>query len=281
MPWTLSRQPGPATRYHPAARWDGVSRPALPVAELIYPLHYCLLVRRRFLEYYDSHRELYRRDPEQFLRAIRSSDFAFHVWRLRYRKPAWWPYLHSREADRRLAYRVRRFVSLLEEIRSSGFDQGQAIQIRCPDGPIRTREGKEFTRPFLLGDGGHRLAVLLHLGYQELPARFWVPVGDGPGEVPDSTYRYLQAGRVSEEEYQRFVLYGCGEPDAADLEALFRRRFRRGSLAEGDPVRLAELANGIPIDYRALRRPLPGWFLPYREEGERYHETVFQTDLAP
>ena len=81
------------------------------------------------------------------------------------------PALVGDEVALQAAYvdRIKHFVTLYDRIVDSGFDTRMPIVPKTARKILPTPEGKRVSGRFFMGDGCHRLACLMALGYETLP----------------------------------------------------------------------------------------------------------------
>ena len=222
----------------------GVSRrPAsghtFPIDELISPLRLDVLVRASFFTFIRRHRELIAQDWDRFIWLARQEPY--HVWFNEIVLPE---VNHDRrEGDPFFQARVRSAISLLESWEEHGFETGRPIQLWKTKRSRPTSSGKLVRREYFLGDGCHRLALLMLDNVTELG-------GDQVQVVPrlrfsprDNTSALLSKLRMSEAAYLAFLArsYGAGGPVTSRGELLAGAR---GSI-------LTELATVLTVDDQA------------------------------
>lgn len=145
---------------------------SLAIRPLVYPLRYDILVRKQFFEFYRRERQAYRADPGGFVRA--AQDHEYHRWFTsvlieRFEQGARGDRAKS---DALFARWVHKAAALFDSIADTGFDR------RFPITPFTGRkiesvpDGVEEGQRYFMGDGCHRLACLMVLGYDELPREY-------------------------------------------------------------------------------------------------------------
>lgn len=143
---------------------------ACVASDLVFPLRYDIAVRQRFFELYADHRDGY--DEEEFLELVR--EHPYRVWIEHILVPR-----NHNEAvgdpvqiDAVVRDRVRKSVAIYESILANGFDTAQPIVPLSADQILNADSGRPVTGSLFAGDGCHRLACLMALGYEELPADY-------------------------------------------------------------------------------------------------------------
>lgn len=147
----------------------------LSVADLVYPLRYDVVIRRSLVELYAADRDRFRRDPAALVAAAHRHPY--RTWFDRIMVEQREPYLGRTSETREAAFeqRVTRTAELYERIARDGFDPNHPIVPYTAERLLPTASGEVLTQRFYLGDGCHRLAILMSLGHSELP-REWVRV---------------------------------------------------------------------------------------------------------
>ena len=218
------------------------------LGELISPLRYDVLVRVRFLELLGERLDQGVTDLDGIVREALSHPY--HTWFTLIALPRHRRWDAASEHRRLAAFRerVRRSAALLASFRRRGFDPRYPVSLRTAAPGTLTASGKLVPRPLYLGDGCHRLALLLAAGHSRLePA--WYRVRTDPLVAPiDNTRTLLGPLRVGPEEYYRFLSLGYDGVggELGDRASLLRH------VAAHRPDRLAELERVLEIDERAL-----------------------------
>ncbi len=223
----------------------------VPLAQLVSPLRYDIVIRARFFRYYEDNRELFASDIREFVR--RALDHSYgqyyrHIALVRYRPAvlAEQRRLHSAFEDR-----VRRTAALWESYRQRGFDPRFPIILRVP-GRSTSFGTKAVRRSYYVGDGCHRLAMLLADGRTHLP-RSWHRLDLVPlSTVLDNTSMLLPHLAVSDEEYCSFVSQGYLEHEVGDVGALI------DAVARTSPSMSEELVRVLSADGRLPAAPVAG-----------------------
>ncbi len=160
---------GLSPRYRPGVE-------PLVIDELISPLRYDVLVRSQFFEFLAANRPLFDASPEQFVAAVRETDY--HRW---YRTVAVHAIGIAEESDEVVEEafhrRVLRSVALADSVAARGFVPKPPLTIRASDG-AQTASGKRLGPRHYPLDGCHRLALLRALGRRHLePGEYRVTSG--------------------------------------------------------------------------------------------------------
>jgi len=136
----------------------------LDITELVSPLRYDIVIRKDFISLYLSNQDLYHSDFDSFLElAIQ------HPYYVCFQKMK--PQLLGAETvlRRKFADRIRSFIGLYSTMVEFGFDKTMPIVPKTGLRILPTKEGKKISGKFFMGDGCHRLACLMALGYDTLP----------------------------------------------------------------------------------------------------------------
>ena len=150
------------------------------IASLICPLRYDVIVRRDFYTLYTAQHDLYNSDFEAFVNLVKkSSNFTWYMSSDTVRSR---PYLLE-DTDalwKIFVNRIRRAVDLYEEVLENGFDDRFPIVLKTaehllpPTGDRRKPPtGKMVSDRIFMADGCHRLAILMTMGFTELPTSYF------------------------------------------------------------------------------------------------------------
>jgi len=241
------------------ARRSAAERPGdgpADVGELVSPLRYDVLVRAEYFSFLAERLEQFERDFEGYFAAALTHPY--HTWFTTIALPRFRPRDAVTEARRQAAYRQRLTdaASLYRSVQEHGFDGVRyPLLLRAAAPGAATASGKLVPRRLYAGDGCHRLALLLHLGYRAIPPE-WYRVRTVAAPL-DNTGPLLGPLRVPAAAYYRFLALGyagAGYGDAAapaDREALLRQ------VAAHAPERLAELRQVLAADEPTLAAPQP------------------------
>jgi hypothetical protein len=227
---------------------DGDGPAEIPIGMLISPLRYDVLTRKAFVEFYESHRDLYRSDLERFADLARLQPYA--VWLEKIVAARRTPHLLADPAAlrRSTGNRIQQFITLYERMVAAGFDRRHPIEIRVTERLLSTATGKHVQAPYVLGDGSHRLAFLMTQGYDLLPREFF-RIRWFKQIVPfDSTATLAREIPLGEAEYAAYLSLAYAAPATfTRLDDLLPH------VAASTPARLQELRTLIGIDgFQAL-----------------------------
>ncbi len=232
-------------------------RDPVPLAELVSPLRYDVVVRARFFEFYDARRDLYVNDFPAFLDAARAEPY--FTWFSRIAMSRYKPRVAADPKLLAAAFedRVRRAALLWEAFSARGFDSRFPVTLRVAGRRTRSPAGKDVRRPFYMGDGCHRLALLLASGQPMLPTELYRVDPTPLHLVIDNTGPLLRALDLSEADYVAFLAFGYitrevtpAISDLSDLTAVVRAE---------RPELLDELEQVLAADGRAA---------PFQRSGE-------------
>lgn len=184
---------------------------------------------------------------EDFL--TRSENHPYVVWFREIEAARFRPWLLKDDAALRADYRerVRKAVDTFASFSKTGYDTRYPVTLRSTRGEQSTDTGLPFGRSLHVGDGGHRLALLLRAGSALEPAMY--RVDPRPRPVLDNTSILLRHVPLSEADYVAFVapgyLFGAGAQGPHTLEALEK------AVAEQAPERITELRRIVDAHERA------------------------------
>ncbi len=183
----------------------------LDIAALISPLRYDVRVRADFFELLST------RDPDEpmgrLLPVVRESSYAvwFHkVAMIRFRP---WVLADDDLLDGQLAERVRTARLLYWSFRERGFDPRSPVVLRRTQVATRSDTGALIRPRVHVGDGGHRLALLLQSGGVAEPGTYLVD--PRPTPVIDNTVRLFGPQDAESPRYLGFLADGYLAPGAA------------------------------------------------------------------
>ena len=152
---------------------------AIDIAQLISPLRYDVLVRAQFFEFLATRTR--RTSPTTAL-VVAAGSQPYAVWFREVAMARFRPWVLKDPAALRanFAERVLATRALQHSFAQNGFDPRTPVTLRVTTGSQpRTRE-RPSSRTVHVGDGGHRLALLLHAGGMLQPGH--VPAG--PPSLP-------------------------------------------------------------------------------------------------
>lgn len=230
---------GASVRRHTLSRRAPLGDVDLPVHELVSPLRLDVLVRVEMFRTIEEHPAA--TDDELIARA-RGGDY--ETW---FRSVAMTRYEPGIAADDRrfeeeFASRVAKTIALWRSFTAHGFDERHPITLRRPGPRTRLPIGKPVERERYLGDGCHRLAMMVAAGSQVVPAgRYRVEPVAVP-EVLDNTAVLLPLLRPDEERYARFIAWGYDVPAAATVADVL------DAIRQRHPERLSEASAVVAAD---------------------------------
>ena len=222
-------------------------RESVSIDSLVSPLRYDIVVRERFIEFFEENEALYDSDFEEFAR--RSRSHPYYVWFSRVSVPKFRPYLLAGDEllERAFEDRLHDTVALVRGFRETGPDGVTPILLRTGRRIEPTTSGKHVIRSLYATDGSHRLALLRRAGLRALaPAMYRVAVTRS-FRPRDNTALLLESLAVSHDEYFAFLALGYGNGSCASEDALLEH------VRQADPQRLAELQAVIAADSSLLR----------------------------
>ncbi|MFC7486359.1 hypothetical protein ACOCJ7_14025 [Knoellia sp. CPCC 206453] len=200
------------------------------IAELIAPLRFDVVVRARFLDWLEP-----RLDDDPVATARQALDHEYAAWFRHIEVARFRPHLASDEVALRTAYgdRVGRTATLLRSYLVRGFDPSHPVTLRRTSSARTADSGLLVAKTLHVGDGAHRLALLLRDGLPLQPEMYVVE--PRPMPVIDNTSVLVRHLDVGAGEYASFLApwYAAGRvASLAGLEA---------AVGEGAPERVAEL----------------------------------------
>ena len=217
------------------------------IRRLVSPLRYDVLVRAQFFAFLEQERRAGRLEAPGAELVDAARDEPYFVWFEKVAMARFRPWvlqdpdlLHEQYAER-----VMRSAALWKSFQANGFDRRYPVMLRGVKGPRRTDSGAVVDRRLHVGDGGHRLALLLAGGQEELaPGMYRVDRRPATGLI-DNTAVLLPALGLSEQDYATFLSAGYAEVELDDLADLVAH------VRDHDPARLGELETVLA----AHRRP--------------------------
>lgn len=208
------------------------------VAELVSPLRYDVVVRAEFFRFLGDHTALYQENFAQFM--MRAAAEPYFTW---FETVAMTRYHPSARRDRRnllerFEQRVRKSHAVWQSFRDRGFDTKCPITLWRTDTPVPTDSGIVIDRPWHIGDGNHRLALLVAGGASQVqPDQY--RIGSRPAQLIDNTQLLVSALSIRPADYTRFLSYGYSGTPFTSIEDLVEDvRSRR-------PDRLSEVLDVI------------------------------------
>ena len=214
----------------------------IDIPRLISPLRYDVLVRKGFFDLLESERHLYERDPDGF--AAMAAGTSYRAWFEKVYCARFDRALLHNERARRAAFRRRVGASanLYFSFEKSGFLPKHKIVLRTGCEILPSDSGKPVSASIFVGDGCHRLALLLKQGCTRLePEQYVVKVAARYAPL-DNTALLLEALALSASEYAAFISASFSSGRHERLDALLE------DVAARNPRRLGELERVIAAD---------------------------------
>jgi hypothetical protein len=164
--------------------WEWVTVPELAngidIGSIVSPLRYDVLVRRDFFSFYATHRDLYHINRNEFVALTKLT--SYYTWYLESETVRTNQHLRGNPAAREMNFveRIYRAAALYDSVQQNGFSPRYPITLKTAKrilSPTTERGGAPTGKPihakYFLADGCHRLALLMALGYQRLPAGYF------------------------------------------------------------------------------------------------------------
>jgi hypothetical protein len=177
----------------------------VPINELISPLRYDILVRVEFvrlLAEYDNTglTELTRR----------ATGTNYETWFRRVAMARYQPAIAAdddRFADA-FAHRIKTALSLWQSFQDEGFGRRHPLTLRHAGPKTRLPAGKPVRRSLYIGDGCHRLAMMVAAGMTTVPAGSYRVEPVPLTTVLDNTSVLLPLLSLTESDYAHFLAWG-------------------------------------------------------------------------
>lgn len=170
------------------------------IASLIAPLRYDVVVRADFFDWVEPRLD---QDPEEVARA--AGDHPYAVWFRHIEVARFRPHLRHDEPALHKAFvdRVSRSAILLRSYLDRGFDATQPVTLRSTASSVHADSGLHVDKSLHVGDGGHRLALLLRDDRPLEPQMYVVDPRRMP--VIDNTNVLVRHLKVSSSDYAHFL----------------------------------------------------------------------------
>ncbi len=204
-----------------AVTWRPKQRGSEPIdiAALISPLRYDVRVRADFFQLVSTRPQ---DEPlESLMELVRGGAYANWFARIAMARFRPWVLKDERLFDEQLAERVRTARDLYWSFARTGFDPRHPVVLRSSSRPMTADTGAMIRPRIHVGDGGHRLALLLASGGIAAPETYLVD--PRPQQVIDNTVRLFGPEDAGGPRYLGFIARGYLPADAplpADVEAL-------------------------------------------------------------
>jgi len=223
---------------------------SLSVPELVSPLRYDVLVRAGLFALVEQQRAAGRGSDAEIVAAAREGAYA--VWFEKVAMARFRPWvLQDRDLfEAQFAERVTRSVALWDSFRSGGFDTRHPVTLRGSRSGLPTDSGAVVDRRVHVGDGGHRLALLLAAG-QDLAPGFYRVDHRPMDRLIDNTATLIGPLGLTEAEHVAFLAHGYGAGGVSgvtDADSLVDH------VRTHSPARLAELTSVLAAQRRAAER---------------------------
>jgi hypothetical protein len=197
LPATVRRTARRAATWRPKRAGDQT----IDIAALVSPFRYDVVVRASLFDAIAA-RPAGARD-DGFVDTLLEHPYA--VWFREVELRRFFPWVLADEAAVVAAYRnrVQRAVRTFESFESRGYDPEQPIIVRVARRPRPSDSGVLAAKVRHLGDGGHRLALLLRTTGRLEPHMY--RLDPRPAPVIDNTAILVPALGVGERDYARFL----------------------------------------------------------------------------
>lgn len=205
------------------------------IAALISPLRYDVMVRAGFFAFLADGGASLRRDPDALVEAARDLPYAAWFRSVAMTRFRPWVLQDAALLDAQFRERVLSALALWESFRAKGFDPAHPVTLRAASGPLPTDTGLSIDRRLHVGDGGHRLALLLSAGLPLAAGQYRVDRRPQRLLIDNTAVLMPQLG-LPRAEYVRFLARGYGAEDHEDGAAL------EAAVRDRDPRRADELA---------------------------------------
>jgi hypothetical protein len=235
---TVARSLRRALTWKPKKAGDRV----IDIAELISPLRYDVLVRAQFFAFLQERPE--GESDAALVSAATSEPYA--VW---FREVAMarfrpWVLADPELLRESFAERVLSGRALLRSFQARGYDPSSPVTLRVTSGVRMSDTGAPIHRTVHVGDGGHRLALLLQAGSALQPSMY--RLDPRPMPLIDNTAVLHRALGLSDAAYLAFIARAYTPDPVPDLSVL-----RDVAAAQG-PLALAELEGVLAAHGRDL-----------------------------
>lgn len=217
-------------------------RSALPIRCLVSPFRYDVAVRAQLFALVEAHPQA---STDELVDLARAHPYA--VWFEHVAMPRFRPWvLRDAEVYRdTFVERVTSARALARSVATSGFDPRHPVVLRSTVGRTTTDAGSPVARTLHVGDGGHRLALLLQDSGVLVPGQYRTDPRRRP--VIDNTVVLLRHLSLGLAAYLDFLAPGYTSGAVRDADELVER------VAGERPELLAELEGVL-----ALHLPLVG-----------------------
>ena len=218
------------------------------------PLRYDVVVRGDFFSCLGDLASRSGQRPDEVASAAR--EHPYFVWFEKVAMQRFRPWVLADEdlLRRQFTERVRSSMNLWSSFREHGFDIRHPVTLRSAPGPMAADSGAVVDRRLHVGDGGHRLALLLADGAEQLgPDMYRIDPRPLDGLI-DNTAVLLPAIPLTVADYVRFIAHGYASPgtdtsfNKSDIEGLLEhvQQERPGMLGELERLLAAHRMRNTP-----------------------------------
>jgi hypothetical protein len=214
----------------------------VPLDELLSPLRYDIVVRADHFRFLEDRFDLFERDPDAYVRLAQGHPY--FTWYTQVALPRYRPHASGDERRRLAAFRRRVLAAaaLWRSFKAAGFDARNPVTLRVAVPAAATATGKVVRRRVHVGDGCHRLAMLVAVGEPTLLPGWYRVRSDPLRSLIDNTSALIGPLGLGREEYYRFLARGYGAGPATGRDEIVRH------VAAHTPDRLAELRQVLALD---------------------------------
>ncbi len=180
-------------------------REPIPISSIIVPYRYDVITRVDFFRVLQAHFHLVDQDPGMLHETCLKHHY--YLWFKHAFFSRKYPMGYTEDLlDREFRNRVRRNVALLESFATGGFDERFPLTLRRGIVTVRSLTGSRVpSRQPFLGDGCHRLALLILLGQRDLqPSQYEVQLY-GRYRPLDITLELLPHLGLTERDFASFL----------------------------------------------------------------------------
>lgn len=224
------------------------------IRSLISPLRYDVVVRADFFRFLEELLSRGVQRPDEVASAAR--EHPYFVWFEKVAMQRFRPWVLADEDMllQQFTERVHSSMNLWSSFRQHGFDIRHPVTLRSAPGPMSADSGAVVNRRLHVGDGGHRLALLLAGGAEDLGPDVYRVDPRPMGELIDNTAVLLPAIPLTVADYVQFIAHGYASPcsytsfNTSGVDGLLEhvRQHRPGMLGELEGVLEAHRMRNIP-----------------------------------
>jgi hypothetical protein len=174
--------------------------PELTIWQIIHPLRYDVLIRKSFVDFYKTNRDLYSNDFDSFILLAKKHvyyDWFTNVLVVRYLSRH---IGNEKMLAKQFEKRIIATANLYDSVSNHGFDIRTPIILYTGKTILPTESGRQTGAKYYMGDGCHRLACLMSLGYRSIPKQY-VKVKCFKRLVPLDNTRMLQSSIPIDQEW--------------------------------------------------------------------------------